>query len=636
MKNSIVQNIAHKLFLERTGSLEHKLTEKEFTLLSGKGSDDYYLKDNKLIFSSYENRDKYIAKYYYSTVDFNDTDVKENVLKISFDIYFAGLRGDNSTAGLFLIQCEDKIDIWDMLTTSTRNHYETTSLADQFLKHTNNIETKVIFHFFSDIYNKFNSYTGIFPLFSDRLSEDTSKCHEIIKEFYLDIKQDVLSLYSIALFSLKKDDYSSALDILLGDIEKNDVILSPQALWILGRFVERNDIEYRNDEIKLIIKEKIASSVTDISNAAIQAAVNTIEKIPEFRQIIHNLLKDNDIKATALLCQRIATAKNLQSHADFPDWINTICINSGDDIELRGLIFHILSSLTEDETKHQLLISCLFVMIKNGSIVIKSQEIDSFLYNATKSSELTNKIFTLALIDDIPKIAEFSQLLSTHLMINDSNHLLSYSLPIINDFTERDFIFLIRRTLGFISNEKHLISSILSLLNVDNANKRTGNFVLSVISNEIAMDYPNYVIDVIKECKNKIRNKKNHIFKIYDDILSHTEDYLNSLKKYPRRKEFEPPSACILSFQKERDKVMAKNQETFNEDSFVFKIATRIPLKAGIASFYYNGDFGTGYSEPSYLHPFSSSYSLPRRHIMDNVGYEIRTVMFKTAKRDTI
>lgn len=635
MKNSIVQNIAHKLFLERTGSLEHELTEKEFTLLSEEESDGYYLKDNKLIFSSYENRDKHIVRYYCSTIDFSDTDVKEKILKVSFDIYTVGLRGDNSTAGLFLSQYEDEIDIWDMLTTSTRNHYETTSLADQFLKHTKNIETKVIFRFFSEIYNKSNGYIGTFSLFSDRLSEDTSKCHEIIKEFYLDIKQDILFLYNIALFALQKNDYSSAIDILLGDIEKNDVILSSQALWILGRLVERNNIEYRNDEIKLTIKDKIASPVTDISNAAIQAAVNTIDKIPEFCQIIYNLLKDNHIKAIALLCQRIATAKDLQSHADFPDWINIICIKSGDDVELRELIFHILSSLTEDETKHQLLISCLFVMIKNSSIVRKSQEIDNFLYNATKSSELTNKIFTLALIDDIPEIAEFSRLLSTHLMVNDSSHLLSYSLPIINDFTERDFIFLVRRTLGFIANEKHLMSSILSLLNINNANKRTDNIVLSVISNEIAVDYPNYVIDVIRECKNKIGNKKNHKLKIYDDILAHTEDYLNSLKKYPRRKEFEPPSAYVLSFQKERDKVMAKNQETINEDSFVFKIATRIQLKAGIASFHYNDRFNIGYSEPSYLHPFSSSYSLPRRHVMDNVGYEIRTIMFKTAKRDT-
>lgn len=636
MKNSIVQNIAHKLFLERTGSLEHELTEKEFTLLSEEESDGYYLKDNKLIFSSYENRDKHIVRYYCSTIDFSDTDVKEKILKVSFDIYTVGLRGDNSTAGLFLSQYEDEIDIWDILTTSTRNHYETTSLADQFLKHTKNIETKVIFRFFSEIYNKSNGYIGTFSLFSDRLSEDTSKCHEIIKEFYLDIKQDILFLYNIALFALQKNDYSSAIDILLGDIEKNDVILSPQALWILGRLVERNNIEYRNDEIKLTIKDKIASPVTDISNAAIQAAVNTIDKIPEFCQIIYNLLKDNHIKAIALLCQRIATAKDLQSHADFPDWINIICIKSGDDVELRGLIFHILSSLTEDETKHQLLISCLFVMIKNSSTIRKSQEIDNFLYNATKSSELTNKIFTLALIDDILEIAEFSQLLSTYLMVNNSSHLLIYSLAIINDFAERDFIFLVRRTLGFIANEKHLMSSILSLLNVDNANKRTDNLVLSVISNEIAIDYPHYVIDVIRQCKNKIGNKKNHKLKIYDDILAHTEDYLNSLKKHPRRKEFEPPSAYVLSFQKERDKVMAKNQEISNEDSFLSKIAARIPLKAGIASFHYNDHFNTGYSEPSYLHPFSSSYSLPRRHVMDNVGYEIRTVMFKTAKRDTI
>ncbi|MDT8699758.1 hypothetical protein [Kluyvera ascorbata] len=636
MKNSIVQIIAHKLFLERTGSLEYELTEKEFTLLSEEESGDYYLKGNKLIFSSYESRDKYIVTYYCSTIDFNDPDVKEKILKLSFDIYSIGLRGGTSTAGLFLSQYEDKIDILDMLATSTRNHYETTSLTDQFLSHTKNIDTKLIFRFFSDNHTKSNGYIGTFNLFSQRLSKDASKCHDIIREFYLNIKKDVLFLYNIALFSLQKDYYSSAINILLDDIEKNDAILSPQALWIAGRVVEKSNVDYRNNEIELAIKDKIVSQVTGISNAAIQAAVNTLDKFPELCHIINELLKDNHIKATTFLCQRIATDKKLQSHVYFPDWISIICINSGDNIELREIIFYILSSLTEDEAKHQLLISCLFIMIKNNSIARKSQDIDNFLYNATKSSELTNKIFTLAIINDIPKIAEFSQLLSTHLMINDSNHLLSYSLPIINNFTERDFIFLVRRTLGFISDEKHLMSSILSLLNVDNANKRTGNLVLSVVSNEIAIDYPNYVIDTTIELKNKIRNKKSHILKIYDDILSHTEEYLNHLKKYPRRKEFEPPSASVLSFQKERDKVMAKSQEMLNEDSVVFKIATRIPLKAGIASFYYNGDFGTGYSEPSYLYPFSSSYSLPRRHVMDNVGYEIRTVMFKTAKRDTI
>lgn len=87
MKNSIVQNIAHKLFLERTGSLEHELTEKEFTLLSEVESDDYYLKDNKLTFSSYEDRDNYIVRYYCSTINFSDADVKEKILNISYDIY---------------------------------------------------------------------------------------------------------------------------------------------------------------------------------------------------------------------------------------------------------------------------------------------------------------------------------------------------------------------------------------------------------------------------------------------------------------------------------------------------------------------------------------------------------------------
>ncbi|MGM8233739.1 hypothetical protein ACS6F3_07340 [Enterobacter hormaechei subsp. hoffmannii] len=636
MKDNLVQDIAYKLFLSNSDEMEYELTEQELSFLNVEKSEGYCLKDGKLIFSSYEDRDHYVAHHYFSEIDSDCIDAEKIILQTAFCIWGKTLRDDRSTAGIFLSLYEDKINIWHMLLASERNQYEVTSLSDQFVKHSKHLDINTLFNFFSTIHNKYNQYPGVFTLLGERLANNPQECYKIINKFHSDIKKETLHLYNIALFSLRKENYTSAIDILLADIEENDVILSPQALWILGRYVEVNNIEYRKNEIKLIIQEKIASPVTDISNAAIQAIVNTVDKIPEFCEVILNLLKDKNIKAIALLCQKIATAKKLQSHADFPDWINIICINSGDDIELRGLILHILSSLTEDETKHHLLINCLFVMIKNASIVRKSQELESFLYHATKSTELMNEIFTLALIDDTPEISEFSQLLSTYLMVNDSSNSLSYSLPIINNFTERDFIFLVRRTLGYITNEKHLMSSILSLLNIDNANKRTDKIVISVISNEIAIDYPNYVIDVIRECKNKIRNKRNRLLKIYDEILVRTEDYLNSLKIYPRVKEFEPPSAYVLSFQKERNKVMTKNQEAINEDSLVFKIATRIQLKAGIGSFYYNDNFGTGYSEPSYLYPFSSSYSLPRRYVMDNVGYELRLAMFKTAKKDTI
>lgn len=634
MNSSIIQKIAHELFIEKTDSLEYQLTNEECFILSKEKSCDYYINNNILFFSSYESRDKYIVKHYCQTINSSEVNTNENIIKIAIDIWHIGIRGEYSTAGLFLSQYEDKIDIWHALIQFSRKHYETTSLVDQYLKHTRDIEVKKVFKLFSEIHNKFNGQVGFFSLFSERLTGDTSKCYEIINEFYLNINSEHLPLYNMALFSLPKKDHPSVINILLSDIAKNNSTLSPQALWILGRFIEKNDIKNRKNSIKSILKNKISSSIINISSAAIQATINAAEKIPELYPIIYDLLNASNTKAITFLCHKIVTTKTLQSHPDFPYWINTICANSEEDIELRAQIYHILSLLSTDESKHQLLIHCLFTMIRNGSAVNNSKEIESFLHSAMRQNDLANKIYTLALTDNTPETAEFSRLLSNHLIINNSNHLLEYNTPIINDFTDNDFVFLVRRTLGFISNEQHLMSSLLSLLHVENAHKRTCNLVFSVIANELAMDYPNYVIDEIQNCKNKIKDKK--ILKTYDDIIAHTNNYLNSLKKYPRIKEFEPPSSHTLSFQKERDRVMAKNQEIANEDSFVFKIAATIKLKAGTASFYYNDHFNTGYSEPSYLCPFSSSYSLPRRYVMDNIGYEIRTMMFKTAKKDVI
>ncbi|EBO9258169.1 hypothetical protein R258_05590 [Salmonella enterica] len=636
MKDNIVQNIAHKLFLARSDVLEHELTEQELSFLLKEESKGYCLKDNKLIFSSYEDRDHYVVRHYFSETDSDCADAEKTIIQTAFSIWEKSLRGDRSTAGLFLSLYEDKINVWQALLASERNQYEVTSLADQFIKHSGNIDINTLFNFFSVIYNKHNQYVGTFVLLGERLASNSKKCHEIINKFHSDIKQETLHLYNIALFSLKKENYASAIDILLNDIEKNNTLLSPQSLWILGRIVETSDTEYKVDEINKTIVDNISSAIKVISDSAIQAAVNTVEKIPDMRNIIRELLESNNSEAIKTLAHKVYTKKQLTSHTDFPFWISRICDSATKNPELSGLIFHIFSYLVEDESKHNLLTDCLFIMIKNDSVSQDHQAVEDFLYNVVKHPDLLNKLFTLTLIDENPETTIFSRLVSTYLFVHRSKHILECSLDVINNFTERDFIFLVRRILGFISNEAQLISLTLSLLKVKNSEKKTYALVKAVIVNEIAMDYPGYVVDEIKRYRNALKSKRSHIKKLYDEILSVIENHITSFSTLPRIKELEPSSMFAHAFQKEKHKVMAKKQDLNKEDSLAFKIATHIPLKAGVGSFHYNDYNNSGYSEPSYLHEYSSNYSLPRRYIMDNVGYDIRLAQFRCVKKDTV
>ena len=97
--------------------------------------------------------------------------------------------------------------------------------------------------------------------------------------------------------------------------------------------------------------------------------------------------------------------------------------------------------------------------------------------------------------------------MATYLFVNRSEHVLECSLDIIDNFTEQDFV-LVRRILGFISNENQLTSLILSLLKVNEPERRTYPLVKSVIVNEIAMDYPEYVRDEIKNFEIKSKQEK--------------------------------------------------------------------------------------------------------------------------------
>ncbi|MDM6898280.1 hypothetical protein QUG43_10610, partial [Enterobacter hormaechei] len=69
MKDNLVQDIAYKLFLSNSDEMEYELTEQELSFLNVEKSEGYCLKDGKLIFSSYENRDHYVAHHYFSEID---------------------------------------------------------------------------------------------------------------------------------------------------------------------------------------------------------------------------------------------------------------------------------------------------------------------------------------------------------------------------------------------------------------------------------------------------------------------------------------------------------------------------------------------------------------------------------------
>jgi hypothetical protein len=76
---------------------------------------------------------------------------------------------------------------------------------------------------------------------------------------------------------------------------------------------------------------------------------------------------------------------------------------------------------------------------------------------------------------------------------------------------------------------------------------------------------------------------------------------------------------------------MNKSIEEAQKDSIFRQIATEIPIKAGIGTFSFRN--GT-YSDTSFLKSFSHSVSLPRRYVLDSIGYDISRLYYRIAKRE--
>ena len=203
-----------------------------------------------------------------------------------------------------------------------------------------------------------------------------------------------------------------------------------------------------------------------------------------------------------------------------------------------------------------------------------------------------------------------------------------FDIDKLDTLDKDDLLFLARRLVGYIYSEHSVISLAISLFNTRDLKGRIFPFLRSLLVDEIGYDYPHSMIEELTHLKNQIVDAESESF--ISTIIESIQARLTMAESLPPLNELRPPAELQRRLSRAYAKQMSKATKDARKNSLISQLATVISIKGGKG--YFNFQDGS-YSEPSYLKTFSQSMTVPKRHVLDSVGYDIHLLQLRLAKR---
>ncbi len=613
------------------------LPDEYCKLLDGVHSQDFSVHGNQLHFSDIDTRDKLAAEhFYFDKADEDSTDHISVALKIRNQ---EGWK-ERGSAGRYLALVNREVDIFKSAaeTIQERNHrtFDVLDVVQSALPHIEKPSIEGLLSLCEAQHEptKNDLMRGcFFTVFEDCFENDMEVFREIIVATHDNLSEATSSLYTMSVIKISVSEPQEAIDLVFQDVEGTSSILKKNATWALGRLILLDRMpEQKLHEAVPILKTSAAVPDEGIRHAAYMAIVEGALIHSPLTDLLNDLLESND---QALLGSLAGTlfqrSKQVESNPHIDHWLMSLANLSPESIGAIDNLDYILSSLIEDE-KEELALSIIEAWIlQHGAGLSKTKKVielfDSTFRNLYKNTAIRSRVITEWMVRN-----EYEMPLAVEAILAELNihgiHNIKFSAEVVRDFDKEDLILLIGRMLGFVTYEEHLLSLLISLLAIDGADQSLPRLVEEALINEVGIDFPAMTGDRLRKLKSE--SNDNQIQEMCDRVIVSIDTYFNTLNELPRIKELTPSKDLQIKIGKQRAKTMEVHQKAANENSIIQQIGTHIPLKAGRASFSLrNGAM----SEVSHLQSFEHSFTLPMRHVLDTVGYELSRLRYRTSKK---
>ncbi|MDP2700132.1 HEAT repeat domain-containing protein [Thalassospira sp.] len=617
--------------------LSHDLNEEDLVLLETVSSIEFTVSRNVLKFSDPECRNQFASEHF-----FERDQHQEDFAPIATALEIRNQEGwrEHGAAGRYLALAHSRTDIFQCAANSVvaENHstFDVLDVVQSALPYIDVPSVDGLISLCDAQYEhtKRDLMQGrFFTVFADCYQGNLDLFRLIIEAVREGLKNSTASLYTMSLLRISETEPEETIGYIFRDVNTTNPVLRANATWALGRLF----LLHRVPETKLsdstdYLSEAVTNANEEIRLAAYMALAEGALIHPPLTDTLNNLLEkeDQDLLRTLALVifQRTDEA---ETSPYFDGWVMALsALSANEEAALDNLDF-VLAGLLK-KGRQEFVLSVLETWIlRNAGDMPKTKELtklfDSTFHKLLNDEDMRSRMMTSWLIRDEYQMQKAADAILSELHLCKV-HQITFSQDMVKKFDKDDLILLIRRMLGYVNDEEHLLSLLFSLLSVDGADENPLPLVKEVLTKEVGFDFPASTCDRLKELRAKSKNPE--IQHMCEYVIKSIDDYFDALKALPQIKELRPSHDLQVKIQKEHGKTMAAYKKAAEEKSIVRQLATCIPLKAGSAFFSFrDGEIG----ESSHLQSFSHSITLPRRYVQDTVGYELSRLIHRNSKK---
>lgn len=604
---------------------------------------DFQIIDNTLCFSSLEARNHFLATYLFKK---HQEEFQADLLKwlhTARDLWRHEIGSADRVSGRLMALVHEIEDIFliaaSVIENKTIDVFKVLHIIEAALPYLNKIEPKSIYILCATQHEKTKNDLAagfFFNQLEKLLTRLPLACRLIHSHLRYEISQTTVALYPTALIALSLTSESEAVTLAYEDAESQNDTLKRAALWTLGLlFTSKRIAKDIIPVVSAIIVANISDPDEQVRRTAIHAAAQAITVTRKFDSSLINLGGTGDQEVLTALSQvLLSNSEKIKATIFLKKWVSLLCNLKPSSIGAIDNFDYILMGLLSDKLQQQFVISCLTEWTKiNGNDTPRDKSFaelfDSTVLELTNRKELLSQIITEWFSSDSRKLASAASGLLSHLWVHNFKNP-EFSTELLDTFIEADFLYLVRRMLGFVYSDEHLLSLTLSLLKTKDPQRIFG-IVHSVLADEVGMDYPGSTIKKLEEAR--ISTTEAEWITLYSSVIDRITEFMDSIDALPRIEELKPPPNIQRQFAKAQAKQMNNMVEDARKGSILRQICTEIPIKAGKGCFSFRDG---NYTDTSNMQSISHSVPLPRRHVLDSVGYELSRLMMRCVKREEV
>lgn len=519
--------------------------------------------------------------------------------------------------------------------------FDVLNVLEGAVVHFQNAHVESIFHFFSGHYESVkNDLRGglLYPKLQDWFAQHPDAAREVKRLHEEQPKECSAGLYACALHGLILNDFPSGFALMAASSRSPNPLIARPAVHILGL------ADYSEPSRRAALNETIqicAMILRTPGHRLLGTAVGTLSRL---------LTLDEDV-IVALLDEASKTMEPEVLYA-----LSEFLWKEEKSLSGKDWFWPLLQPLTSAKPEQKDILTNIDLMLM-GWVRDPVKMLRAIEFMNTWISKQPNDAFNeggleASFSSTIPRLVEqpttFSRALTEWLLHDDSRYpLIAHKLlsrlrtercdafelatAIIDELTQDELRFLLRRILGYIVGDKIQISLVFSLVHTRDAKDRTFGYVASVLQDQIGYDYPYQTIEYLKE-RQGAENETEKVKALCGEIVTELQGRLDAIDALPDLKEFRPSSVKMRRFSKERQRKINEAVEEASKDSIWRQITTHIPLKAGRRTFQ---TFNGVYTDPMELKEMSYSAPLPRSEVSDPAGAARERLLCRMAKRDS-